>query len=278
MRSANFSGNGFVHHVYKWLQSAAHSITTFLNSFGSTRLQKLGAAGPAAIDRSLLPHEELVISQRQHPAILVGPSALAFVGLLAAFVLTIFVYGNEALVLAVWIAWLLLFLRLIWKAINWMGNYFVVTSERMLLVSGLAAREVAMIPLWSTNDLSFSRSFGGRLFGYGDFIIEYSSQDSMLTLNSIDFIPNPEQNYLDICAVIFRDDVDDVETITCPICNGDGRIFRRAHEEVEMPDHAGDHPAGNLGQDKADLLARGYEEAACPRCDGQGTVSAPSRS
>ena len=74
------------------------------------------------------------------------------------------------------------------------------------------------------------------------------------------------------------DDVDDTGTITCPICNGDGRIFRRAYEKGEMPDDAGDHLAGDLGQDQADLLARGYEEASCPRCDGQGTVSARSRS
>jgi hypothetical protein len=276
MRSVNFSSNGFVRHVYQRLQSAAHSMTAFLNSFGSTRLQYLGAAGPAAVDRALLPHEKLVISERQHPAILIGPSALAFVGLLAASVLTIFLYGNAVLVLVVWIAWLLLFLRLMWRTINWIGNYFVVTSERMLFVTGLLAREVAMIPLWSTTDLSFSRSFGGQLFGYGAFIVEYGGQDRLLVLNSINFIPNPEQHYLKICEIIFEPD--NTETIACPICNGDGRIFRRANEKEEMPDHVGDHLADNPGQDKADLMALGYEEASCPRCGGQGTVSARSRS
>jgi hypothetical protein len=216
-----------------------------------------------------------VISVRQHPASLIGPSALALVGLLAAIVLTIFLYDSGALVLAVWVAWLLLFLRLVLKTINWIGNYFVVTSDRMLFVTGMLVREVSMIPIWTATDLTFSRSFGGRLFGYGEFIIEYGGQDRMM-LNGINFIPNPEQHYLRICQMLFQPNK--VETISCPICNGEGRIFRHAYDKVEMPDHAGDHPAGNLGQNKEDLLARGYEEASCPKCGGEGTVSASSGS
>ena len=274
MRSASFSSNGFVRHVYKWLHSAAHSMKMFLNSFVS-RLQNWGADGPATINRHLLLHEEPVISVRQHPASLIGPSALALVGLLAAIVLTIFLYDSGALVLAVWVAWLLLFLRLVLKTINWIGNYFVVTSDRMLFVTGMLVREVSMIPIWTATDLTFSRSLGGRLFGYGEFIIEYGGQDRMM-LNGINFIPNPEQHYLRICQMLFQPN--EVETISCPICNGEGRIFRHAYDKVEMPDHAGDHPAGNLGQDKEDLLARGYEEASCPKCGGEGTVSASSGS
>lgn len=272
MRSGTSSSNGFVQHVYRRLQAAAHSMTTFLNSFGSTRFRSLGAAGPLTIDRSLLPHEELVISERQHPAILVGPTLLTLAGFLAALVLSIYLDRNAALVLAVWISWLLLFLRLMWKTINWIGNYFVVTSERMLFITGVLSKEVAMIPFWSTMDMSFTRSFTGQLFGYGSFIIEYGGQDRMLALNTIDFIPNPERHYLTICDLIFE--IEDVETISCPICNGDGRILRRAHEKVEMSDRVEDRQADSIGQDKAGLLARGYEETDCPRCRGAGRIEA----
>jgi Bacterial PH domain len=275
MGSTSVRGDGFAGHVYQRLQSAAQSMTTFLDSLGTTRLQNLGAAGLAKIDMALLPHEELVISERQHPALLAGPSALALAGLPVASVLTVFLYRDEVLVLAVWIAWLLLFLRLVWKTVNWFGNFFVVTSERMLFLSGLLAKEVAMIPYLSTTDMSYRISPAGRLFGYGSFIVEYGGQDRLLVLNSIDFIPNPEQHYLKICDLIFEPE--NIETVACPICNGDGSIFRRTQEKAEISGQAKDS-AASPAQDSADLLARGYEKAICPRCDGRGTVSARSGS
>jgi membrane protein YdbS with pleckstrin-like domain len=158
--------------------------------------------GPAGVGRYLLPHERQVITVRQHPAILIGPSVLALDGLLAAVVLTATaVHGNGPLVTAVWIAWLVLFARMIWKVIDWAGTFFVVTSQRMLLVSGVLARKVAMLPLVKVTDMSFRRSPTGRLLGYGEFIIESADLDQ--ALQTVDLIPYPEQLYLEVCGLIF---------------------------------------------------------------------------
>ena len=42
-------------------------------------------------------------------------------------------HGNGAALDIIWLAWGFLLLRLIWKVANWSVDYFVVTSQRMLL-------------------------------------------------------------------------------------------------------------------------------------------------
>ncbi len=159
----------------------------------------------AAVNRYLLPNEQQVITVRRHPAVLIGPSVLTLGGLIVAGVLTATVlHGNGALVTVVWVAWLVLFVRMIWKAINWAVDFFVVTSHRILLTSGVLTRKVGMMPLAKVTDMSFQRSFAGRLLGYGEFIVESAGQDQ--ALRNIDHIPYPEQLYLEVCGMLFGSD------------------------------------------------------------------------
>lgn len=156
----------------------------------------------AAVDKYLLPNEVRVATVRRHPAVLLAPSAQAVGGLLAAAILGATVLrGYDVLVWLVWAAWAVLMARLIWKTINWAVDYFVITSVRILLTSGLFTRKVAMMPLTKVTDMSFHRSFAGRLLGYGDFVVESAGQDQ--ALRTIDHIPYPEQLYLVICGRIF---------------------------------------------------------------------------
>lgn len=160
------------------------------------------ARRPAAVDRYLLPREVRVATVRKHPAVLIGPAVLAVAGLLAAAVLDTTLlrhvrYAGDVL----WIGVAVLVLRLIWAALNWAVDYFVITSERLLLTSGVLTRKVAMMPLSKVTDMSFQRSFAGQLFGYGEFIIESAGQDQ--ALRRVDHIPYPEQLYLTVCARLF---------------------------------------------------------------------------
>jgi membrane protein YdbS with pleckstrin-like domain len=135
---------------------------------------------------------------------------LTLVGPVTAAVLTATVLrGNVSLVTAVWTVWLLLLVRLIWKAANWTGSFFVVTSARLMLLSGVLTKKVEMLPLSKVTDMSFRRSYIGRLLGFGAFVVESASRDQ--TLRTVDYIPYPEQLYLEICGLIFKnpDDMDD---------------------------------------------------------------------
>src|SRR6266700_6551143 len=159
---------------------------------------------PAEVDKYLLPKEDCVATVRRHPAVLLAPTAQAVAGLLAAFALTATLLRNHgALIWIVWGLWGLLMLRLIWEAINWAVDYFVITSKRILLTSGVFTRNVAMMPLTKVTDMSFRRSFAGRMLGYGDFVVESAGQDQ--ALRTIDHVPYPEQLYLVVCGRIFKD-------------------------------------------------------------------------
>jgi uncharacterized membrane protein YdbT with pleckstrin-like domain len=174
------------------------------------RLISPGAAPPADVDKYLLPHEQQVITVRRHPAVLIGSIALTAGGLIVAAVLSdTFLKHQSTLLLLVWLAWGLLMLRLIVAAATWAVDYFVVTSHRVILTSGLITRKVAMMPLAKVTDMTFQRSFLGRVFGYGTFILESAGQDQ--ALSKVDFIPYPEQLYLEVCALLFpsKDPSDD---------------------------------------------------------------------
>jgi uncharacterized membrane protein YdbT with pleckstrin-like domain len=174
------------------------------------RLIAPGGTPPREVSKYLLPHEQQVITVRRHPALLMGHVLLTLGGLIAAVVLSDTLLKDQtSLVYLVWIGWGILLVRLVWKALDWSVDYFVVTSQRMILTSGLLTRKVAMTPLVKVTDMSFQRSFWGRLFGYGEFILESAGQDQ--ALRTADHIPYPEQLYFEVCNLIFlsKDDGDD---------------------------------------------------------------------
>ncbi len=175
------------------------------------RLITPGDTAPASVNRYLLPHEHQVITVRMHPAMLLGPITLVLAGLVVAGLLSGSVaHGNGSALDIIWLAWGLLLLRLIWKVANWSVDYFVVTSQRMLLTTGLITRKVAMMPLVKVTDMSFQRSSMGRLLGYGEFILESAGQDQ--AFRNVPFVPYPEQLYLEVCGLIFpskQDEGDD---------------------------------------------------------------------
>ena len=87
----------------------------------------------------------------------------------------------------------------------WQATYFAVTEVRMVLVSGFMVRKVAMMPLARVTDMSFRRSALGRLLGYGEFIVESAGEEQ--ALRKIDFLPYPEQLYLEVCGLVCPDAV-----------------------------------------------------------------------
>lgn len=153
-------------------------------------------------DRYLLPHEQQLITIRRHSAILLGPSLVVLAGLGAVVVLTSLLKFSGDVLLAVWLAWSLLLLRLIWKVINWPAGYCIVTPDRMIVIRGVLARDVAMIPFVRLIDIGYERSGLGMLIGYGSFILEVDDQD--MPVWKIDFIPYPEQLFPKVLSIVHR--------------------------------------------------------------------------
>jgi membrane protein YdbS with pleckstrin-like domain len=158
---------------------------------------------PASVYRVLLPHERRVITVRFHPAVLIKPVAWALGGLAIAGLLSTIARLNGTILLIVWLAWLILVIRLLYAIYTWLEDYFVVTSARLLLSTGVVKKTVNMMPLGKVTDMRFERSAMGRLLGYGTFIVESAGQDQ--ALHNIDHLPYPEQLYLEVCGLIFKD-------------------------------------------------------------------------
>jgi membrane protein YdbS with pleckstrin-like domain len=158
---------------------------------------------PASVYRVLLPHERRVITVRFHPAVLIKPVALALAGLAVAGLLSTIAKLNGTILLIIWLAWLILVIRLLYAIYTWLEDYFVVTSARLLLSTGVIKKTVNMMPLGKVTDMRFERSAMGRLLGYGTFIVESAGQDQ--ALHNIDHLPYPEQLYLEVCGLIFKD-------------------------------------------------------------------------
>jgi len=159
---------------------------------------------PTSVNKYLLPHERQVITVHQHPAVLIRPIFEVLVGLaIAGWLSNSLAHGNGTVILVIWILWVLLLIRLAVKVFEWTETYFVVTSQRMLLATGLIAKKVNMMPLTKVTDMSFQRSSFGRILGYGEFIVESAGQDQ--ALSHVDHLPYPEQLYLEVCGLIFKD-------------------------------------------------------------------------
>ena len=166
------------------------------------RLFEAPSGPPVSAMRYLLPVEGLVIALRQHPAKLLPDVAMAVGGLLAAIAVSVISHAPQGAYLAVWLLELFLVLRAVWHAANWAVQYLVVTQKRLILTSGVLGRKVTALPLAALQNLAFSRSAGGRLFGYGAFTFEADGQAWAV----IDYIPYPDQIYLEINHLLYPEE------------------------------------------------------------------------
>ena len=151
------------------------------------------------VGRYLLPGERRVVSVRHHPAIL-APSGLASFGaLLAAGTIT----GHVPALVSrlVWVGFLAVLSRLVWRLLEWSVGRFIVTDQRVILVTGVSTRRIAMLPLRRVTDMTYERSPMGRIFGYGEFIME--SAGDKQGLRRVAYVPGPDALYLDISELLF---------------------------------------------------------------------------
>jgi uncharacterized membrane protein YdbT with pleckstrin-like domain len=165
-------------------------------------IETSGDIAPRGVRKYLLRSEQKVIAVRRHWQVLMMPFIQALAALFAAGFLLSLVPTDNAYVDDVIVAVAGFFvLRWLWKLGEWWVEQFVITDQRVLLVSGLLTRKVAVMPLTKVTDLTFQRSILGRMLGYGEFIVESAGQ--VQALSRISYLPHPEQLYHDVSALLF---------------------------------------------------------------------------
>ncbi|HZD79382.1 MAG TPA: PH domain-containing protein [Actinomycetota bacterium] len=145
--------------------------------------------------RLLVEGEELILDLRPHWIALVGPAAVAILGLAAYIVLLVYApssgFGRSVLV---WGGLIALFLLLVWyparRAVRWATSHFVVTSDRVIHRQGWIAKSSMEIPLEAINDVRFSQGVFERIIGAGDLSIESAGERGT---NVFSDIRNPEE-------------------------------------------------------------------------------------
>lgn len=154
--------------------------------------------------RYLLPTERAEITIRRHWAVLAGDTVQAVllltVGVLLARLLSEVRFAQMVVIyLSVFAV-----ARWCWAIYEWYRETLIVTDKRLLLLTGIITRNVAIMPLVKVTDLTFNRSATGLLLGYGKFVVESAGQDQ--ALSTIDFVPQPEKLYIQISQLLFGGD------------------------------------------------------------------------
>ena len=156
---------------------------------------------PREIDEYLLPTERRVIRVRKHWAVMANNLVSTGLFLLLMIVAQRYL-PTSALVdnLTFYLA-LAAVLRFTVQTILWWIERIVITDKRVMLAEGIITHNVGMMPLSKVTDLTFRRTFGGRLLGYGTLIVESAGQ--IQALNKIRYMPRPEEIYEALSELIF---------------------------------------------------------------------------
>lgn len=162
------------------------------------------------LQRYILANEKIIIATHRHWAMLWEPILTAA----GAFMLAVALLANVDPTVRddlgwVWLPFVILGGRLLYKWLEWRARWFVMTDRRLLLLDGFLVHRVAMMPSEKVTDLGYERTPLGQLLGYGTFVLETAGQDQ--ALDRVTWVPRPDARYRLIIAALFHPDAADAE-------------------------------------------------------------------
>jgi uncharacterized membrane protein YdbT with pleckstrin-like domain len=130
--------------------------------------------------RKVLAGDEVVLySVRQHPLFLwgriIGSVLFAIIIVAVVWALQTFIVTSPEIAWGYLLA-LLALPTIWWRVLVWQNHQFIVTSRRVMQLSGVLTKEVIDSLLEKVNDLKTDQSLFGRMFGYGDIEILTASE------------------------------------------------------------------------------------------------------
>ncbi|MFJ3406351.1 PH domain-containing protein [Promicromonospora sp. NPDC090134] len=163
-----------------------------------------------ALQRYILADEKVVIATRRHWARLWEPILTTTGAFVLGLAILVAVDPDVRDGLAwVWLPFLVLGLRLLYKWLDWRAEWFVMTDRRLILLTGLLVHRVAMMPSEKVTDLGYERTPLGQVLGFGTFVFETAGQDQ--AFDRVTWIPRPDSRYRLIIATLFHPDAADAE-------------------------------------------------------------------
>ena len=155
--------------------------------------------------------EEIVLDLHPHWKVMFLP----FLELLALLALAGFLlaqdFGSTANYVIVGVGLLLVLVLFVVPLLKWRTTHFVVTTERVVMRSGVLGRQGRDIPLVRINDVSFHHSFFERLLGCGTLVVESAGERGQVTLTEIPRVERVQRTVYDLV-----DKTDDPRPPTSP--------------------------------------------------------------
>lgn len=163
---------------------------------------------PADVHPYLLPSEKHVVTVRRH-AVVLTPAAGLLVINMTAFTLSAadVIQGGAPLLAGLGIL-LPVSCYILYRTVrSWLRGYVIVTSARIMLANVACKNPLFIIPLAEARDMTFVHMMlFGRDLGFGSFIFKKS--DTLDRALKIRYLPYPEQLYIEVCDLAFKDDQD----------------------------------------------------------------------
>jgi hypothetical protein len=146
----------------------------------------------AYIDNMLASGEQPIRRDHQHWFVLVADARYGILALVAAVLLVILrVSANTTGGLDTVIGYLVLALvvgaliYMLWQALRWRAEEYVVTTRRVLQLEGVINKRVLDSSLEKINDAILTQSLFGRIFGFGDLDILTASETGISRLRML---------------------------------------------------------------------------------------------
>lgn len=128
-----------------------------------------------SLDELLRPGESVELETRRHGGRAVARFVLLVVALGVLATVRAVVHKGVPGEIAGWgslVVGAILAVRFLFALLQWRAETILVTDRRILVSAGLFRRKVTSVPLRRVEELSLDRSFGGRLVGVGDVLID----------------------------------------------------------------------------------------------------------
>ncbi|GAA4831862.1 PH domain-containing protein [Actinomycetospora corticicola] len=156
---------------------------------------------PRDIDEYVLPTERRVIRFRRHWFVIVNEVVQAAVLVIILMIAAAVLPEGPVLSNMLWYGALLVLIKASYKISEWWVEKVVMTDKRVMLAEGVFTQKVGMMPLGKVTDLTFERTFMGRILGYGTLVIESAGQ--IQALSRISYMPDPDEFYEAISELVF---------------------------------------------------------------------------
>ena len=144
----------------------------------------------AYLDQMLASGEQPIRRDHQHWFVLIADAFYGFLAIVAAIVLFFLsqnLTGGIRDVMSIVVPVLLIggLLYILWEALRWRNEEYIVTSRRVLRMEGVINKRVIDSSLEKINDAVLTQSIFGRMFGFGDLEILTASETGISILRML---------------------------------------------------------------------------------------------